>query len=456
LTKRGAEINSKDLLDFGTKAFSFFKKARGWQIELYLERDEFREVAWSDRAPEDTQTGWSQGLALRVIRQGRQGFAFANEISREALRFLWDRAVQGAALAPKDPHRFLAKPRIQKKTFPDILDSSLFSKSIKSFQRVLATQEKALILADPRIKKALRLAIRESRGSSVIMSNQGVTTFQPSEAVSFSAEVLGESGKEVQVAWDFQEARSWKNVHMDRVLQKAKTRLLDSFGGRKLRSGKWQVFFDPRVAVDLLDMLATGLCADNVQHKRSLFRGKRHQKVASSLVSFVDDGLYPDGLATGPYDDEGMPSQTTTLVHKGILKDYLYDTHTAAREQRLSTGNAGRPGLGGAPSPGASNFYMVPGNQSREDLFRDTAEGFWIQDVMGMHTADPVSGDFSVGASGVLLKKGKPIHAVQGVTLAGNLLNLLKNVDGVANDLTWYGALGAPTFRVSGLSVGGS
>ena len=126
------------------------------------------------------------------------------------------------------------------------------------------------------------------------------------------------------------------------------------------------------------------------------------------------------------------------------------------RAKTVSTGNASKSERNTPPSPGVSNFYLAGGELSREALYQTTSRAFVVRDVIGMHTADCVSGEFSVGASGFLWEKGKPGRAVRGVTLSGNLLDLFAGVDAVANDLTWQGTMGAPTFRVKGLSVGGA
>lgn len=445
-----------ELLKAGRRIFGALRMPAGWEAELYLERDRFREVGWAEKAPDDTASGWSEGMALRVLRGGRQGFAFANEISEDSLRRLWRQAAASAEVLSADRHRTLYAPQGRRAVSHEPANAGLFAKSVKQHQSRLAALEKKLLGSDKRLKKVLNMAVREQTGETAVLNSRGVAAAHAAGSVSFSLEILGRSKGETQAAWDFSETRSWKDLDVDGVARRTAGQLLASFGAGPLPSGSWPVIFSPRVGVEFLDLLSDALCADAVQRGKSFFAGKVGRAVASPHVTLVDDGRLPGGLASAPHDDEGCPTRTTLLVEKGRLREFLYDSYAARKEGRSSTGNAGRPGISGPPGPDASNFYMKPGKTTAAALLKETGRAFIVQDVMGMHTADPVSGDFSVGASGYLLEKGRVAKAVKGVTLAGNLLDLLKKVDGVADDLTWYGSTGAPTFRVAGLSIGGS
>jgi PmbA protein len=277
-----------------------------------------------------------------------------------------------------------------------------------------------------------------------------------STSVSFSLEIMGEDGGDTHVSWDWSDARTWAGLDADRPSEGARERLLRAFGASPLPSGKYPVIFPPRMGTEVLDLAASALSAEAAQKGRSFLAGRTGRTVASPLVTLIDDGRLPGGMASARFDDEGVPCRRSVLVSKGVLKGFYYDTYAAAREKRKSTGNAGRPGFKGAPSPSTTNFFMLPGRATADRLMAETPRAFVVQDILGMHTADPVSGDFSVGASGFLWEKGAVVRAVKGVTLAGTVPELLSKIDGVAGDLTWQGSTGAPTFRVSGLSIGGS
>ncbi len=451
--------SAPDLLRLGRRWLDRLKIPAGWQAEIYLEQSRFREAAWAEGRPDDTREGWTQGAALRALRGGRQGLAYVRDLSEDSAPRLWEQAVSAARYSPPDKHRFLPRPsEVRHGAADDVCptDPSLFRLGVPDLRDRLAGWERDLLASDRRLKKVLKLSLEESEGASAVVNSRGVAVERPFTSVSLAVELMGQSNGDVQISWDSMERRLWRDLDGERVLSRARDRILGAFGAKPLPSGRWPVVLSPAVGVEFLELLSDALCADAVQHGRSFFAGRRGKRVASPWVTLVDDGRYPKGLASALYDDEGLPTRTTIAVEKGVLRDYLYDSHAAAREGRESTGNAGRGGLSDAPSPGSTNFYLAPGAGSAQDLLGDTRRAFYVEDVMGMHTADPVSGDFSVGASGRLVERGRFVRPVKGVTLAGNLLDLLKQTDAVADDLTWYGSFGAPTFRISELSLGGS
>ncbi|HOW28074.1 MAG TPA: TldD/PmbA family protein [Elusimicrobiota bacterium] len=430
------------------------RSSRSLQTEVYLTEEDSRTVEWAEGKPSDTERVFGQGMAVRVTSSGRQGLAFANRISEEDVLSLHRKACSSAAYACSDPCRMLPTPSSRPvRTSPR---HGLFSMSVDEQQRWLSHLEKDVLKFDKRLKKIVRMGVREGRTHFAVANTRGVDVSHQDAEASFSIELMAEQRGEVQVAWITVSGKRLEDIPVDDVLAQVRDRALNSLGARPLDSGEWTVLLDPWVGVEFMNLLSEALCADAVQAGRSIFKGRIGHAVASPRVTIVDDGTLEGGISTAPVDEEGVPTQRTTLIGKGRLRGYLYDTYTARKDRVESTGNGYRAGLSAPPAPDSSNFYMIPGTTSREDLIGRTSRAFWVREVMGMHTADPVSGDFSLGASGLLVEKGKIVRAVKGVTLAGNIRGLLKNIEEVARDLTWYGSTGCPTMRVRSLSVGGS
>lgn len=398
----------------------------------------------------------SAGAALRVLREGRRGFASGTDVSPEGVARLWERARAAAELSPRDPARGLPGPSPKSSFRGEAVDRSLFKASVPVLERRLARLEKNLLKSDRRLRRALSLSFSESRGQWAVVSTRGVGVAEPFGSVSFGLELLGESGKDTQVAWGSCEKTWWDRLDVPGTVADIRQRLLDSFGAEPLATGPWPVIFEPRVGVDLWELLSQAAVGDAVQKGRSFLATKAGKTVGSSRVTIRDDGRLAGGLATGPADAEGVPTQTTPVIEAGVLRGFLHDTESAARAGTVSTGNAERSGFAAPPGPGTTNFYLAPGRGSARQLLTETPRAFIVRDLIGMHTADSVSGEFSVGAAGVLWEKGRVRRAVKGVTLAGNLLDLMAKIDAVADDLTWQGSYGSPTFRVTGLSIGGS
>ena len=179
------------------------------------------------------------------------------------------------------------------------------------------------------------------------------------------------------------------------------------------------------------------------------------QMVASPLITIVDNGLLDEGLGTAPVDDELTPMRKKTVIDQGRLALFLYNTYAARKDGVESTGNGMRGGFKGVPGVGVTNLSIQPGTLSPEDLISQTSRGLFVNEIMGAHTANPVSGDFSVGATGFWIENGRKAFPVREITIAGNIIELMKQVDAVANDLRFFGRIGSPTLRIRELSIAG-
>ncbi len=418
-----------------------------------MESEETRDAAWGEGRPKDVLESSSAGAALRALRGGRQGFASGTDFSPEGLRRLWKAAQEAAELSPEDAHRHLPAARKARTVRAGKRESA---PSTGELLKRLKKMEAQILGFDQRLQKALTLSFHETRGQRAVASTRGVDVAEPYTAASFGVELLGEQDGEPQSAWGSADRARWRDLPVDPIWRDACRRLVDSFGAAPLPTGLWTVVFEPRVGTEFLELFAQASAADAVQRGRSFLAGRKGDQVGSKAVTIVDDARLPFGLGTSRWDAEGSPTGRTTLVARGALRQYLYDAETSRRDRVPNTGNASRAGISGPPSPGPSNFFLARGAMSRRRLLETTPRAFLVRDVIGMHTADTVSGDFSVGAAGVLWEGGAVRRAVKGVTLAGNLLDLWKKVDAVADDLTWQGGFGAPTFRVPRMAVGGA
>jgi PmbA protein len=217
-----------------------------------------------------------------------------------------------------------------------------------------------------------------------------------------------------------------------------------------------QAVLDNRVAGQLLEVLAPSFLAESVQKGKSLFAGRVGERLCSSLLTIRDDGLLAGGMGSAPCDGEGVPQQDTRLMAGGVLEGYLYDSYWGARMGARSTGNAVRGSVKMAPRLGVHNLLIEPGTDSVGTLVAGVGQGVLITEVMGVHSANPISGDFSVGAAGFYLEGGEIVHPVKGIAIAGNLLDLFAGVDMVADDLRFFGSVGSPALRIGSLDVSGT
>jgi PmbA protein len=200
--------------------------------------------------------------------------------------------------------------------------------------------------------------------------------------------------------------------------------------------------------------LTNAVRADNVQRNQSPFKDKLGQLVTSENLTVYDDGLFPAGLRTWAFDGEGVPHQKTAVIEKGILGNFLYDNYSARKDGKESTGNAGRAGYLSTPSIDTTNFHIMPGNKSSNQMISEIDDGLIIYYLQGAHSSNPVSGDFSVVATPAWkIKNGDITHCSRGVMLAGNIFELLKNVSVVGSNERQMGLLIAPWIQVENVRV---
>jgi PmbA protein len=231
---------------------------------------------------------------------------------------------------------------------------------------------------------------------------------------------------------------------------------VQALGGRPLPSGPYAVVVAPRVGTQFLSLVAGALSAEAIQTGRSFIKDPLNTMVANERVTLVDDPLLPGGIASTNFDDEGSPCQTLTLVAKGRFQSILYDLRSAALDKKDSNGHGFKTDLSSVPRPHATNFHMKPGAFTLEELLNSQERIFYLQDVLGLHMVDPITGEFSLGASGALYLKGCFVQPVRGITIAGQLNEILHKIVAVGRDVVWVGSVGSPTFLISNLTISGS
>jgi PmbA protein len=446
---------NEDLEASAVEAVSWMRtQSAAASSEVYLSRSRQRVLARRDGARDGVEIAESLGAGVRVVEGGRVGFASAGGADRETLRGLWRRAVEQLPHSEPEAGRALPAPAADA---PDaafdasLWDESLFARPWEELDARLGQAESAASAGGR--ARVLRSELAESRGDVVVANTLGLLARERGGSVSVSVSTAAEHSGESQVGEGFRESRRFDALDPAAAGAEAARRALSSIGGRRARAGRRAVVFEPWVAVEFLEVLSGLLSAEEVQGGRSLLAGRLGRTIASPLVTIRDDPRRRGGPASARFDDEGIPTRDKALIEGGVLRALLHDSATAAREGAASNGCGYRDGWSGLPGPGPSNFFLSPGPLSREALIGSTKDGLLVLEVLGTHMVDPVSGEFSVGVSGLEIDKGELGRPFKGAMIAGGLLDLLARVDAVADDLIFHGSFGSPTLRVSALDV---
>jgi PmbA protein len=308
---------------------------------------------------------------------------------------------------------------------------------------------------DRRVTRVRDACYVEELRTVTMKNSEGLECRHSDARHELSLMVMAEDAQGSEMAWenDFSTEADKLDPAMTACMGAEKA--VSQLGGKPVATQKCGAVLDAMVAASFLGVLSSSFFGDQVLKNRSALGGKLGSVIYSPAVTLVDDGRLNGGYNSFPFDAEGVATVRRSLVEKGLLKEFLYDLASAAQSQKVSTANAVRPSFKEPPRVGATNFFIESGEPSLEELLSDLGRGFWVRDVIGVHTADPVTGDFSLGASGVWIEGGKRVSPVRGVTVSGNLHEILKRVIRVGKEMRRYHAFGSPPLLIDSLDIGG-
>ncbi len=426
---------------------------RDAKIELFSASAVSRSASWSDRKPEDYAISESEGIGLRIIRSGRMGFSFTSNFDDDSIGRMIGSADDNLKFIAPDAHFKIADPSPFNSSL-DVFDETFGSMPADSIMKILREME-ASALSGKKIKSVYRADYSESSGRTVIINSNGVSIISSGTVFSCGMTCTAEEAGEVQNGGEYSVKRKFSELDFAAVTREAVKNAAGLLGAKKIKTGNYPVVLNQGTGCEFLGIISSSFSAFAVQKNISLLKGRRNQKVFSGIMNIIDDGTLPGGAATSSFDDEGTPTARTTLVKNGTLENYLYDLYTAGVDGVKTTGNAAR-GYSGTPAPGTSNIFIAPGAISFKELLTGMGNGLYVTETMGMHNADPVTGEFSVGINGFMVENGEIKYPFHGVTAAGNIMELFNGVAGLADDLKFYGSTGSPSILISGVSVAGN
>jgi PmbA protein len=319
----------------------------------------------------------------------------------------------------------------------------------------LAKRAEALAMKDPRITKSDGARYQEADGETVIANSNGLLKGYRSGGCGYGVSVVAEKGDQKSSGAESCSRRFYADLKpAEEIAAKAVKDAAEALDPRPVKTQQAAVIFTPDVARALIGGILAAVNGERVLQGASFLAKKMGQKIASELLTIVDDGTREKGLASEPFDGEGVPTQRRALVERGVLAGFMYNTIVAKRAGVKSTGNASRGGFTGLPGIGPHNVIMAAGPAKPEDIIRATKTGLLLQEVTG-YGINPVNGHFSGGAGGFWIEEGKIAFPVKGLTIAGTAGDILNGIDMVADDVDLDRTMAAPTFRVRLLQIGG-
>jgi PmbA protein len=410
-------------------------------------------------AVESVLEAGSRGVGMRVFVDGRRGYAYGSDLSERGLRDLAQAATGAAGVTEPDANAGIPADAGAADVGP-LASDDVNRWTMDRRVELAPAVERAARERDPLISNVEDTVYADSAGRIALANSAGFRgSYEESQCYAYAYAFAGK-GDDLMTGMGIGVARGPESLDPEAIGNEAADRAISLYGARQPASRRCPVVLDPYVAASFVSVIGGTLSADAVQRGRSLFAGKQGERIADPRLRLVDDGLVPDGLATAPFDGEGIPQQRTALIEDGMLRDFLFDTYTGRRGEHPSTGNGTRGSYRTPPSVGPTNLLVEPGDASEAELLGTAGDGFYVMSVSGLHSGvNPISGTFSVGATGRLIHGGELGEPVREVTIASDLVSMLNAVGAVGSEARWVplgGSVKVPALLITDMTVGGA
>ncbi len=425
-----------------------------FEYEIYMEVTSKQVIEVCDERLENFLKAKESGVGIRVLKDKKMGFAYTTELKEDTIRDCVRRAIEICELTPKDEGFYFNCNGPQGYT-SYLYDKEATAMSSEEKIELTLSLEKAVKSLDDRIKGVRKVSFKEKEVETYCYNSCGLEYYYKSTFYTSSVSALAEYGGDASISYDFRSARRLKDLDFDGMIKDVVFKATSLLNPEPYETKAVSVVLFREASAVLLEAFSDMFSGESLLKGKTLLKDKVGQNVSSEKMNILDDGTLKNGFMSFPFDAEGIKTERKFLIEKGVLKGFLHNLYTAKKLGTRSTGNSLRDSFRTLPHCGITNLYIESGDADLEELLNVYDETFLVLDLMGLHTVDPVSGDFSLGASGIIYNRGKKEKSVRGVTLSGNVLELWKKVVKVGKDLTFYANVGSPSILIEKLTVGG-
>jgi len=424
------------------------------EAEVYIEISRESEVGTRLEEVETLKEASARGLGVRIFKNKRLGFTYSSDFAKAHL----DKLVQSAILLSEqtsaDEFNGLPETVLDNSIKLDLYDSKLTDIELSRKIEICKLMEKILFSCDKRINNSEGAFFFDGDSTIYIANSNGLNHSHKSSYCYLYCVPVARQDDKLQSNYWFSLKRHFADLDKpENIARTAAERVIRMLGAVTPKTARVPVVFDPLTAASFIGGVLAAINGDAVFKRSTFLVDKLNRKIASSEVNIRDDGQLVKGLASSPIDGEGLPTANKEIISQGKLITYLYDTYTARKANIKPTANAQR-GYSSTPAIGGFNFYLQAGKYPPEEIIGSIKSGFYITSLMGFG-GDIVTGDYSQGAAGLWIENGKLTRPVEGLTIASNMLEMLRNIEMVGNDLTMMGPISAPTFKISEMTVAG-
>jgi PmbA protein len=430
------------------------------QIEAYALRSRETEVQVFDGGVESLSVAGLEGVAVRVVHEQRQGFAWAGSLDGAVIDETVAEARDNAAFGEPDEWNGLVAPS-EFAGFEaadlDVWREELLGVDTDDKVAMALRVESATRAADPRIRGVNYAGYSDTMIEAAIANSLGVEAATHRTMCNCVTIALAGEESATQTGYGFSTGRSFGELDADRAAADAAMRATRLLGATKPPSRRLPIVLDPLVTRSLLAIIGSALGGEAVIKGRSMFADRAGEVVAADRITLIEDPTREDALGASSYDGEGVPTRKVVLIAGGRLTAFLHNAYTGRRSGLGTTGSAVRGGFKSVPGTGSRALYLEPGSRGPDEILAAIPEGLYVQSVSGLHSGtNPVSGDFSVGAEGLMIRDGALAEPVREITIASTLQRMLLDIGEVGADLTWLpGGSAGQTILVHEMTMSG-
>ncbi len=399
------------------------------------------------------------GLSFRGVYNGKMGYSYTEKVDESSIDMLLKEAIENAVNIDSEDKEVIfegSKEYKEVNTFNSELENVTTEQKIDFVKRL----EKEAFKVDSRVTSVNYCLYSEATGYSLLVNTKGLDLENKFNIAYSYVSVVVKDGEDIKTGLKYIIGNDFSKFNAEEMAKGAVNEALSMLGADSIESGKYPVILRNDVAANILEAFASVFIAENVQKDLSLLKGKLNEKIANELITIVDDPFLAEGVSSASFDGEGVAAKYKKVIDKGVLMTYLHNSKTAKKDGVESTGNASKGSYKSPISTAPTNMYIENGCTDVDQMIGSVEKGIMIIDVQGLHSGlNAVSGDFSLSAYGYVIEKGKISRPVNQITIAGNLYEVLKNIDAVGNDLKFclpsFGYIGSPSLKINSLAIAG-
>lgn len=447
-----------ELTTFRNQLFTEGEKLGLTDIELHYEKQESFSCQIFKGEIDGYESSNVNGVSVRGLYNGKMGYAYTERLDAESIPFLLNSIKENAPLIEDEPEEIFAGEGANYQE-ADFYSMKLQEVSAEDKITFLKEVEKKIYAYDVRVFQTGYAAIQDQSVERALFNNKGLELSDRINFLSVIFSVIVKEAEETKSDMYFKITKDFASLDADEIAKKAVEKSLSYLGEQAYPDKNYPVILKNSAAAALIATFASSFSAEAVQKGQSQLKGKLDEEIASKHVTLLDDPFLPEGTRSGAFDSEGVPTEQLNVVENGKLKSYFHNLKTAKKDGVSSTGHGHKSSYKDTIGVSPSNFYVVPSEETYEELYENLDEGIIITDLAGLHSgADPISGDFSLAANGFYVKNGKIVGPTTLMTVAGNFFELLHTIEHVGSDLEFSpmggsGYIGSPSLQLKGLAV---